>query len=141
MNEPIKKFTTFVLDDTFVPVSFVETLIVKEGVECDVYKFVSDDSKDLAIVKVSRGYKTPLQRVLLGVKTIEGYVGGEGTLSVHFTDGTAKTYEFRSDKNASEVVVEIGQIMQWHANGHTDLTFYEICEPPYEDGRFEDLDT
>src|SRR5882757_2719846 len=111
MNEPIKKFTTFVLDDTFVPVSFVETMTVKEGVECDVYKFVSDDSKDLAIVKVSRGYKTPLQRILLGMKTIEGYVSGEGTLSVHSTDGAAKTYQFKPDENAGEVVVEIGQIM------------------------------
>lgn len=37
------------------------------------------------------------------------------------------------------VVVKVDQVMQWHANGYSDLIFYEICEPPYQDGRFENL--
>jgi hypothetical protein len=29
--------------------------------------------------------------------------------------------------------------MQWYANGNSDLVFYEVCWPPYADGRFEDI--
>ena len=28
---------------------------------------------------------------------------------------------------------------KWTAPSDTDLVFYEICDPPYQDGRFEDL--
>lgn len=36
-----------------VEVSFIESIIVKNGVVCDVYKFTNDDSKDLGIVTVT----------------------------------------------------------------------------------------
>jgi len=132
------KLTQFKLDDKSVPVRFVETQTVKEGVECDVYVFTDDSSKDLAIVRVSQGYKTPLQRVLIGDRTIEGFYDGVGTLTVRSVNGQSDEYAFGSSDN-KEVVVEIGQIMQWHADGKGDLTFYEICEPPYADGRFENI--
>lgn len=132
------KLTLFTLDGKPAPVRFVETQTVKAGVECDVYVFTDDSSKDLAIVRVSKGYKTPLQRVLLGDKTIEGFYDGVGTLTIRSVNGQSDEYEFGSSDN-KEVLVEVGQIMQWYADGDDNLTFYEICEPPYVDGRFENL--
>ena len=119
-------------------VHFVETMQVKEGVECDVYEFIDDISKDLAIVRVKKGFKTPLQRIMLGDRTVEGFVSGTGTLTVKDSDEKSQSYSF-SGSEKGEVEVSVGQIMQWYADGEDDLTFYEICWPPYEDGRFENL--
>ncbi len=49
-------------------VVFVETMEVDEGVECDVYEFIGDKSKDLGIIRIKAGGKTPLQKVLKGEK-------------------------------------------------------------------------
>ena len=122
-------------------ISFVETQTVKEGVIADLYTFDNNTTKDLAIVHVAKGFKTPLQRILKGTKTIEGYVSGNGTLIITAQDGSKKTYAFTENTDTNpdiETKVHIGELMQWSAD--TDLTFYEICEPPYEDGRFEDLE-
>jgi len=116
-------------------VSFVETMRVKDGVVCDVYKFDNDQTKDLGIVKVSKGFKTPLQAVLNGDKTIERYVSGTGSLTVTKPDGTVTTYEFPSIN--TDIEVGIGDQMQWEAK--EDLVFNEICYPPYQDGRFKNL--
>ena len=35
--------------------------------------------------------------------------------------------------------VEIGEIMQWQADENESLVVFEICFPPYQDGRFENL--
>jgi hypothetical protein len=98
--------------------------------------FPDDPSRDLGIVYVSRGYKTPLQKVLLGEVTIEGYLEGEGALTVKGVDEQVYTFD---ENNPGEVAVSIGQVMQWEASGDSDLVFYEICQPPYEDGRFENI--
>jgi len=117
-------------------VTFIETQQVKEGVEADLYSFNKDNSKDLAIVTVKADFKTPMQRILKSEKTVEGYLDGEGTLTVtHPSGDTAINKHPNSDE--TEVSLEIDDIMQWSAS--TDLTFYEICWPPYEDGRFENL--
>ena len=29
--------------------------------------------------------------------------------------------------------------MQWEASKNSNLVFYEVCYPPYQDGRFENL--
>jgi len=119
-------------------ITFVESQVVKEGVTADLYIFDDDSSKDLAIVNVAEGYKTPLQRILKGTKTIEGFMSGKGKLVITATDGATKSYSFdetNSNTPSNEVEVHIGELMQWSAD--TDLTFYEICEPPYEDGRFK----
>jgi hypothetical protein len=129
------KLTTFSHAGERHIVSFIETMQVCEGVSCDVYTFPNDQSRDLAIVHVTRGRKTPLQKVLLGEVTIEGFFGGEGTLSI---DGGEHTYVFNNE-SPGEVEVSIGQTMQWKATGDSDLVFYEICQPPYKDGRFEHL--
>jgi hypothetical protein len=133
------KLISFKVEGNNVPVRYVETMKVKDGVMCDIYSFQEDDKKDLAIVTVSRGSKTPLQRILQGEKTIEGFVRGQGLLTVWSEDGTSRSREFGPDRDDGPVAVRVGQIMQWHANADSDLVFYEICEPPYEDGRFENL--
>lgn len=116
-------------------VVFIETSQVKEGVICDVYNFTNDNSKDLGIVKVKKGFKTPLQKVLSGDKTLEIFRHGKGTLTVIDARGCKITHNFPSDNK--EVEINIGEIMQWEAL--EDLTFAEICYPPYQDGRFENI--
>lgn len=131
----MKQLTTF--QDR--PVKYIETMQVKDGVECDTYTFVGDDTQDLAIVRVTKGFKTPLQKILQGSRTAEGFLEGKGTLTVQLEDGTTSTYELNSTSADKEVEVKVGQIMQWTAPDDTDLVFYEICDPPYKDGRFENL--
>ncbi|HSX07772.1 MAG TPA: hypothetical protein VLG11_02665 [Candidatus Saccharimonadales bacterium] len=132
--------TTLNTPEATLPITFVENQTVKDGVTADIYTFDDDSSKDLAIVHVTKGYKTPLQRILKGTQTIEGYMNGNGTLTVTAQDGSVKTHTFaeNSDSNPStEIEVHIGELVQWSAE--TDLNFYEIREPPYEDGRFENI--
>lgn len=132
------KLTEFTLNDETLTVDYVETMTVKNGVECDIYTFADDDSRDLAIVTVKSGCKTPLQRILSGEKTIEGFYSGAGTLTVADGNGNEKRYAFSAD-NTGNVEVVVSQIMQWYANTESDLVFYEICQPPYKDGRFENI--
>ncbi len=120
-------------------VCFIETVPVKEGVECDTYSFDNDSSRDLAVVRVVAGAKTPLQQVLSGVTTTEGFISGEGTLTVLSSDGESTTIRF-DEESPGEVLVEVGQTMQWEAGPDSELIFYEVCVPPYEEGRFENLD-
>lgn len=135
----IEHLTAFEFEGIPQPVSFVETLSVTDGVECDVYTFMGDDSKDLGIIRIEPGYKTPLQRVLQGERTIEGYVSGEGQLNI-LRDGSWKTYLVRDDiQGKLPVNVNIGDLMQWHAVGSSRLVAYEVCIPPYQDGRYENL--
>ncbi len=117
-------------------VTFVETSQVKDGVVCDVYSFIDDNSKDLGIIRVSKGYQTPLQRVLKGDKTLETFLADQGILSVTDTDGVETRYNFPSD-TSTEVEIKVGDTVQWEATG--DLEFAEFCYPPYEDGRFKNL--
>lgn len=121
------------------PVTFVETQIVKEGVVCDIYSFNQDNSKDLGIVTVSKGFKTPLQKILQGDKTIECFMSGAGTLTVTIGSGLAEKHAFDATTQAREIVVKVGEIMQWQADENSDLVFYEICYPPYKKGRFENI--
>jgi mannose-6-phosphate isomerase-like protein (cupin superfamily) len=134
----MQKLKTFKRADELLPVRFLETQKVKDGVECDIYEFLNDTSCDLGIIRVSKGHTTPLQKVLSGDSTVEGFLSGEGTLSVGSDTGTKK-YKFRQGGSKKEVEVMVGQTMQWHADGNTELEFYEICKPPYKDGRFENL--
>jgi hypothetical protein len=127
----------FEVESSVKPVEFVETVMVRQGVTCDIYRFLNDTSQDLGVITVSAGQKTPLQKVLSGDKTVEGYLRGKGRLSV-FTTNQTYIYEFPGAE--PEVVVHIGDTMQWQASSDTNLTFYEICTPPYKDGRFENID-
>jgi len=129
-------FRSLLRDFSDEPVTFVETSRVKDGVYCDVYRFNDDDSKDLGIVRVSKDCRTPLQRVLKGDKTLEIFQTGQGVLSVTNTDGVKIRHVFPSDTPA-EVEIKVGDLVQWEAI--EDLVFAETCYPPYEDGRFENL--
>lgn len=134
MND--NKLTSFTRNGMTHKVRFVETQTVKDGVTCDIYTFPEDSTCDLAIVHVAAGNKTPLQRIRAGEKTVEGFMSGTGTLAVTNASGKSVTFTFPGDLH--EVELHIGDLMQWSAD--TDLTFYEICYPPYVDGRFENLE-
>lgn len=128
--------TEFEFEGKKQKVSFIETMNVTDGVVCDVYKFDDDDTKDLGIIKVQPGYKTPLQRVLKGDRTIEGHISGDGRLIIS-KDGQEKIYQPEEGREL-KVDVKVGETMQWQA-GNEPLIAYEICFPPYEDGRYENL--
>ena len=118
------------------PITFVETLNVKEGVVCDVYTFNENKEKDLGVITVAKDASTPLQKILKGEKTIEGYVQGEGKLTVVQRNGETVEHVFPGGQK--EIELHVGDTMQWHAIG-SELIFYEICYPPYEDGRYKNL--
>ncbi|MCH2188665.1 hypothetical protein MK079_02470 [Candidatus Gracilibacteria bacterium] len=113
-------------------VKFIETIEVKSGVLCDVYEFIGNTNKDLAIIKVQKGYSTPLQKIIKGDNTIEGFISGNAVFQLNDI-----SYEFPNNDGTIEVNVNIGDTMQWIAKD--DLVFYEICYPPYEDGRYKNL--
>ena len=124
------------------PVSFIETINVVDGVECDVYSYDDDPTKDLGVIRIKPGMKTPLQRVLKGELTVEGYLAGKGKLTIIKPDGSQKVYGVdKDDKEPKYFSVEAGDTMQWEASPDSALTAYEICLPPYEDGRFENIES
>ncbi len=133
------RLTSFSFNNQTLPVSFIETVHVTDGVECDVYAFDNDSIKDLGIIRVHPGCRTPLQRVLKGEKTIEGFVSGNGTLTITKLDGNSTVYRFDEKSKGEPVVVAIGETMQWQATQESELIAYEICFPPYQDGRYENL--
>jgi hypothetical protein len=130
---PFKPIEVFLFEGQELPVEFIETIQVIDGVECDVYRFVGDNSRDLGIIRISPGKHTPLQRVLKGNKTIEGYISGKGRLEIN-----GKTV-YIADGRPISVIVNIDETMQWFADDDSSLTAYEICYPPYEDGRYENI--
>lgn len=119
------------------PVNFVETQHVKDGVECDVYSFTEDDAKDLGIIFIRQGVKSPKQRILKGDKTVEGFLEGAADLTISRGSSDKTTYAYADNSYGADVTLEIGDTMQWIAD--EDSVCYEICYPPYADGRFEDV--
>lgn len=117
------------------PIKFIESSTVKDGVICDVYEFINDESKDLGIVNVQKGHKTPLQLVVEGEKTLEIFQEGRGVLTVIDQNEDKREYHFPSKQ--LEVEVKVGEKMQWEAL--EDLIFAEVCYPPYKEGRFKNL--
>lgn len=130
----------FKFDEGLKKVVFVETVPVVEGVECDVYSVEGDNNKDLGIIRIKLGSSTPLQKVLRGEKTIEGYVSGKGKLTIIRASGEEEIHPV-DDKNKGmfSIDVGIGDTMQWQADKDSDLVAFEICIPPYEDGRYENI--
>jgi len=116
---------------------FEETTQVKTGVICHVYSFPDDDSKDFGVIEVKKGFKTPLQKVLGGTKTVEIFASGKGILTITSPRGTIMEYHYPNNPDTN-IEIAIGETMQWEAL--EELEFYEICYPPYEEGRFQNLD-
>jgi len=136
------KIHDFEFEGTSQPVEFVETTQVVSGVECDVYNLLGDKTKDLGIIRIQPGGRTPPQRVVGGDRTIEGHVSGTGALVVIRTNGNGdpETYKFTDDASEKlSVEVKIGDVMQWRAAENSKLVVYEVCIPPYQDGRYENL--
>jgi len=121
------------------PVTYTESQSIKDGVVCDVYLFVENQSKDLSIVTVSKCCCTPKQKVLKGEKTLEIYLNGSGKLFVTSTLGIEKEHYFPNNENIQQIEVVIGETMRWHADTDSDLQFAEICWPPFAPDRFEEI--
>lgn len=118
----------------------METIQVASGVSCDTYSFTNDKSKDLALIHIKPGCKTPLQKVLKGEKTVEGYLSGNGRLVVIGKNETEDCFICNSKSpKPAPVTVSIGEIMQWQADNDSPLEAFEICYPPYKEGRFENI--
>ena len=133
--------TSFKYGDKELPVSFVETMQVTEGVECDVYTFDGDNTKDLGIIRIKPGSKTPLQRVLKGDRTVEGYISGRGKLTITKSDGKHEVHVVNEKlEKPVEISVAVGELMQWQADHDNELKAYEVCYPPYEGGRYENIE-
>lgn len=133
--------TSFSLQGETLPIKFVEETTITAGVVCQTYLFEADSTKDLAVVTVEPGAKTPLQKIQQGDKTIEGWISGAGTLTIYHAAGEQRTYQLNGKSSLPfSVEVEVGQTMQWQAAPNSILTFYEICYPPYQEGRYETLD-
>lgn len=49
-------------------------------------------------------------------------------------------YEFKDGDSGKFVEIKVGQSLQWTADEQSDITFYEICDPPYNESRFLDLE-
>lgn len=64
-------------------------------------------------------------------------MSGAGVLRVAHSNEPPREYTYPNE-DPVEVEVAINEIMQWRATDD-DLTFYEICEPPYQPGRYVDL--
>ena len=135
------KISTLWFEDKDLAVTFVEHQQVKEGVTCDIYTIDGDVTKDLAIVEIQPGFRSPRQKVLTGTRTIQRFISGSANLYVDELDGGEHTRYFKSGEATenSDVEVQIGEIMQWSSLGPDPLVCYEICEPPFDKGRFEDL--
>lgn len=133
-----KPLVSFNFEGQEQAVSFIETTHVVDGVNCEVYSFVDDNTKDLGIIKIDPNKKTPLQKILKGDKTVEGYISGKGKLTITRLDGNKD--EFVADGKPFISEVNIGELMQWESDIDSDLEAFEICYPPYEDGRFENIE-
>ncbi len=139
VKSPLKSFE---VEGTSRPISFVRRSEEADGVVCDVYSFVDDDRKDLGIIQIERGKKTPLQKVLSGDRTIEGYISGKGTLTVTKQNGQTLTFSFDGKTELTKTVpVSVGETMQWKADKRSKLKVFELCYPPYAEGRFENIET
>ena len=90
-------------------------------------------------MQVQPGSKTPLQKVVSGIKTIEGYVSGKGKLTTTPEHGESKIFTFSGTEFdlLFTYAVKHGDVMQWEASEDSILVFSEVCFPPYEDGTFQ----
>lgn len=137
--------TSFEWQNESQPVRFVRRDQIAKGVECDAYDFINDPDKDLGIIRIQPGHKTPLQKVQDGKRTVEGYLRGKGKLKITRantdTDNKSKIFEVGDiSEDKFEIQVYIGDLMQWEAAPDSLLTVYEICFPRYKEGRYKNIE-
>lgn len=132
--------TEFKFEGELMKLVFVETVIENDTVKCDVYSVEGDDSKDLGIIRIDIGGNTPLQKVLEGERTVEGLVSGKGKLLIHRASGETEIHLVGGwNKQEFSIDIGIGDKMQWHADSDSELVAFEVCIPPYGDGRYENI--
>ncbi len=134
-----QKLNEFEFEGRKTNIIFVESVEVTTGVVCDVYKFEEDESKDLGIIEIKAGMKTPSQKVLKGERTVEGFISGYGELIIIKENGEKVAYIVGNETKYFSRVIQLGEIMQWQADPDSDLKVYEVCYPPYKEGRYENL--
>jgi hypothetical protein len=145
MNNGVERMTHFEFRGVLREVVYIETTKVRDGVECDVYGFVGDKTKDLGIIRIEEEKETPRQRVNLDPDfviefTEEGYFSGDGSFLIRrLGEEIQEMYEVNAETSRFSILVERGEEMKWRA-GKGGLVAYEVCKPPYEDGRYIDLD-
>jgi hypothetical protein len=132
------KIESFTYENETLTVKFIESSEVFPGVVCDVYFHPETKERDLGVIYIEAGKKTKPQRVLSGDQTIEGYISGTGRLCIQKPSGKKIIFEVNQNSEGFAQVVEVGDIMQWQADDN--LVVFEICFPPYQDGRFENLE-
>ncbi len=123
----------------FELVKFVGRTEEAPGAYCYVYNIEGDNNKDLGIIVMEPGAKTPLQKVLRGDRTIEGLVAGKGTLIITRVGGEIIEYHLDEERIPFSVEVKVGELMQWQAAPNSRLVAFEIYYPPYQEDRFENL--
>jgi hypothetical protein len=109
-------------------------------VVCDSYEFEEDKTRDLGIIKVKPGFSTPYQRVLIGEHTLEGFMAGAGALRIvrDRVEPLGERFDCEIPGGAG-YCVHPGDALQWSASPASALIAFEVCYPPYEDGRFEEV--
>jgi hypothetical protein len=125
-------------------VRYIETTKPAPGVSCDVYEYIGDSTKDLGIICIEPGANTPLQKVLSGDRTIEGYISGKGRIVVHrHLDNNVFVEEIHHVSETSKrpyyVDIRVGDMIQLFADKDSELLIYEVCFPPYQDGRYQNI--
>ena len=134
----MEKLSKFTLDNEVLDLKYESTNEVKTGVMCDVYSVRERTDVDFAFVKMESGCSTPLQLVLGGEKTVEIHLSGAGQFFFQENE-QAEPEVFRlEDGKPFQLTIPIGSKVRWTAE--TELTFVEVCYPPYEDGRYRNLE-
>lgn len=136
---------TFRFKGQLLPVKHVKTVAEAPGVTSDVYTFLTRNmlratNRDLAILHFEPGASLPRQRMVQGITTVEGFISGDGILHIVRANGQEETHFFRG-RNSGRPIVEVhmDDIMQLRAFKRSPFESFEICYPPYTDGRFQDL--
>ena len=119
---------------------FLSSTEVFPGVVCDAYLLVETQERDLGVIYIQAGRRTKPQKVLDGIETIEGYVSGRGSLIIVKPSGEPLEFKVGPGSEGFSYPVDVVDIMQWRADAGDNLVVFEICFPPYQAGRFEDLD-
>lgn len=116
----------------------IDTYMVIPGVSCTVYAFEGDKTRDLASIVIGLGQHTPRQKLVKGIETVEILKSGRGKFFLKRGD-LEEIYEVDSQNSPFSIKLEIGDIVQWIAANDSILSIYEICTPPFEAGRFDNI--
>jgi len=132
------KIETFSFRGETLSAQLIETIQVFPGVVCDAYLHPETKERDLGVIYIDAGLRTFPQKVLKGEETIEGYISGKGRLIIRKANGERLVFEVGPESDGFSQNIEVGDIMQWQAD--ENLVVFEVCYPPYEDGRYENLE-